>query len=206
MNAFKLINVCFLIVFTIFMCLNPIYPQQMLLQHSATFFAVVLLAIDLSKNLYSRFAILFFTFFIVLHVIGARWIYSFVPYDEWLENLVGWNPGEYFSFTRNHYDRFVHFMFGVLAFPLIVESIEKFSSLNRKQLIVFTFLALQTFSMIYELFEWSLTFTLSPEDAEGYNGQQGDMWDAHKDMALAMLGSGLMALMMLQKINRKIIS
>ena len=25
--------------------------------------------------------------------------------------------------------------------------------------------------------------------AESYNGQQGDMWDAHKDMALAMIGS-----------------
>lgn len=25
--------------------------------------------------------------------------------------------------------------------------------------------------------------------AENYNGQQGDIWDAHKDMTIAMLGS-----------------
>ena len=42
--------------------------------------------------------------------------------------------------------------------------------------------------MIYELFEWSLTFLMA-NGAEDYNGQQGDSWDAHKDMALAMLGS-----------------
>ncbi|HEY2840420.1 MAG TPA: DUF2238 domain-containing protein, partial [Pirellulales bacterium] len=31
--------------------------------------------------------------------------------------------------------------------------------------------------------------TLSPEEAEAYNGQQGDLWDAQKDMALALAGS-----------------
>lgn len=46
-----------------------------------------------------------------------------------------------------------------------------------------------SWSMIYELFEWSLTIIMSPQSAENYNGQQGDMWDAQKDMALALLGS-----------------
>ncbi len=30
---------------------------------------------------------------------------------------------------------------------------------------------------------------LSPEDAENYNGQQGDIWDAHQDMLLATVGA-----------------
>ena len=30
---------------------------------------------------------------------------------------------------------------------------------------------------------------LSPEDAENYNGQQGDIWDAHQDMLLATVGT-----------------
>ena len=48
-------------------------------------------------------------------------------------------------------------------------------------------LIIQTGSMIYELFEWLLTI------ADNYNGQQGDIWDAQKDMVLAMLGSTVMA-------------
>ena len=42
---------------------------------------------------------------------------------------------------------------------------------------------------MYELLEWGVAVFLSPEMAENYNGQQGDIWDAHKDMILAMIGS-----------------
>jgi len=44
-------------------------------------------------------------------------------------------------------------------------------------------------SVIYEWLEWLVAISLSPQDAEAYNGQQGDMWDAHKDMLLATLGA-----------------
>ncbi|MFX8262476.1 DUF2238 domain-containing protein, partial [Acinetobacter baumannii] len=37
--------------------------------------------------------------------------------------------------------------------------------------------------------EWGVALALSPEQAEAYNGQQGDIWDAHKDMLLAALGA-----------------
>lgn len=50
-------------------------------------------------------------------------------------------------------------------------------------------LMIQTGSMIYELFEWLLTIVMTPDAADNYNGQQGDMWDAQKDMALALVGS-----------------
>ena len=44
-------------------------------------------------------------------------------------------------------------------------------------------------SVFYELIEWVIAIGLSPEQAENYNGQQGDMWDAHKDMLLATTGA-----------------
>lgn len=46
--------------------------------------------------------------------------------------------------------------------------------------------------MIYELFEWLLTTVMTADAADCYNGQQGDIWDAQKDMALALLGSTAM--------------
>ena len=59
--------------------------------------------------------------------------------------------------------------------------------------------------MIYELFEWLITVFLSSEEADCYNGQQGDMWDAQKDMALAMIGSTVAAIwnLAIYKISRK---
>jgi len=44
-------------------------------------------------------------------------------------------------------------------------------------------------SCLYEIFEWLLAIVAGGETAERYNGQQGDPWDAQKDMALAALGA-----------------
>ena len=44
-------------------------------------------------------------------------------------------------------------------------------------------------SCLYEIFEWLLTIVAAGETADRYNGQQGDIWDAQKDMALATLGA-----------------
>jgi putative membrane protein len=65
--------------------------------------------------------------------------------------------------------------------------------------VLMTWLMIQTGSMIYELFEWTLTIVMTSEEADYYNGQQGDMWDAQKDMALAMLGSTIMLVYYLGK-------
>ena len=43
---------------------------------------------------------------------------------------------------------------------------------------------------------------MTSEEADYYNGQQGDMWDAQKDMALAMLGSTITAILYLFKPNK----
>ena len=58
-------------------------------------------------------------------------------------------------------------------------------------------------SVLYELIEWAIAIGLSPEEAENYNGQQGDM-GCHKDMLLATIGAifyGLLALMLPSKTN-----
>ena len=44
-------------------------------------------------------------------------------------------------------------------------------------------------SMIYELIEWGAATTFGDGLGQSYLGTQGDVWDAHKDMALASLGA-----------------
>ena len=55
-------------------------------------------------------------------------------------------------------------------------------------------------SLVYEWAEWAIAVMLSPEQAEAYNGQQGDVWDAHMDMLLATLGA-LLTIPFLKKTN-----
>ncbi len=45
------------------------------------------------------------------------------------------------------------------------------------------------FAGVYEILEWVFTLLVSPDAAENYNGQQGDMFDAQKDQALSFVGS-----------------
>lgn len=130
--------------------------------------------------------------FMLLHAFAARWIYSYVPYDAWWQNLSGATVSSIFGFRRNHFDRLVHFWFGVLVYPAVSEIHRRRGrTLGESRFLAVEFVAAA--SVLYELFEWGLTFLLSPEDAEGYNGQQGDVWDAHKDMALAIVGSVFVA-------------
>ncbi|RAS64581.1 putative membrane protein DUF2238 [Lentzea atacamensis] len=51
--------------------------------------------------------------FLALHTISARWIYSFVPYDDWTDTVFGVRLSEAFSWERNHFDRLVRFAYGV---------------------------------------------------------------------------------------------
>ena len=55
--------------------------------------------------------------------------------------------------------------------------------------------------LVYEWAEWGVALALSPEQAEAYNGQQGDIWDAHKDMLLATIGA-ILALSITAAIHR----
>jgi putative membrane protein len=170
-------------------CINPPYPNELVLQHIPTVVAVLLLATAHWWLRMSNTSFALVVGFLVLHVIGARWIYSYVPYDDWTEALFGFRLAEAFDFRRNHYDRLVHFAYGLLfAFP-IREFCIGYLNISRRFASYIAIEFTMATSMIYELVEWGIGVVLAPDAAERYNGQQGDVWDAHKDMALASLGA-----------------
>lgn len=180
-----------IVVVAIITYIDPVFPQEQFLQQTGTFLLVALMLTDLRKRWFSNLAFLGIALFTVLHLIGARYIYSYVPYQEWLQYLDDW---EWLHSTRNHYDRLVHLLFGLFLFPALVEVSRNRITSRQVMAVLVAWLMVQAGSLIYELFEWALTLVLSPEDAEGYNGQQGDVFDAQKDMALATLGSTIAAI------------
>ena len=180
------------LAFTAITFIHPVYPREQFLQHAGTILLLIPLFADLVKDRMPMSAFVGILLFAVLHVIGARYIYSYVPYKEWSVSL-GIVDADFFQDTRNHYDRFVHFSFGVLLFPYLRYACKQWFNLKTLPAVLMAWLIIQTGSMVYELFEWLLTIVLSPEQADNYNGQQGDIWDAQKDMVLAMMGSTLMA-------------
>lgn len=189
----KLALTLFLVIVAIITCINPIYPDEQLLQHIGTVLLLIPLITDIFKKKMPMLAFAGIVCFTLLHIIGARYIYSYVPYKEVAVSL-GIVSTDFFQDSRNHYDRLVHFSFGLLLFPYMVYICRNYFKQQSSISIIMAWLMVQTGSMIYEMFEWLLTIMMTANDAENYNGQQGDIWDPQKDMGLALLGSTIMLL------------
>lgn len=169
-------------------CINAPAGDYLWLQHVPTFAGLPILYWAIRRKRLSRSGIVGCLTFVVLHAIGARWVYSYVPYDAGLQTLFLTDTHELFGWTRNHYDRLVHLMYGVCFAPVAWQ-------LHRgagRPLVTCTWLAIEwvlASSALYEIAEWLVAMLFAPDWADSYLGQQGDAWDPIKDMALAGVGS-----------------
>ena len=170
-------------------CVHPPFPRQMLLQHFPTIIILITLPLLVRRHPVSDGTFACVVGFMLLHALGARYIYSYVPYDDWSKRLLGVSLSQLFDLRRNHYDRLVHLAFGLLAPRPVRELLTRHLRLSAGVSRYFAIEFVLAFSMVYELFEWGLTMVLSPGDAGAYNGEQGDIWDAHKDMSFAAIGA-----------------
>ncbi len=170
-------------------CVRVPYPKYFWLQHVPTVAVVLVLAIVQNRLQISRLSYTLILVFMLLHVLGARYLYSYVPYDDWSEQLIGYRITDRFGFTRNHYDRLVHLLFGLLLVVPAWRFSQRFVGTTACWGAVFAFSTIMAASAVYEVFEWLVAVIMAPDWAESYNGQQGDMWDAQRDMALAGLGA-----------------
>ncbi|MCB2089744.1 MAG: DUF2238 domain-containing protein [Sphingomonadaceae bacterium] len=169
------------------------YPQLAPLQNIPTLAVLLGLWFGLRKWPLSDGAVAATCLFLLLHTIGGRYIYSFVPYDDWFQMVGLPAPSDLFGFERNHYDRLVHFSFGLLLFWPLHEFLARYTRLGATWAVYVAVEFVLAVSGLYEIFEWMLTLLMAPGNADAYNGQQGDMWDAQKDMTLAFGGALLSA-------------
>ncbi len=127
--------------------------------------------------------------FLCLHSVGAHYTYARVPYDEWVQTLTGHSLNGVMGWERNHFDRAVHFSYGLL---LVYPVREVFLRVVNTRGFWGYFLPVDvtmSTSMLFELFEWGAAETFGGDLGIAYLGTQGDVWDAHKDMGLASLGA-----------------
>ena len=197
-KRFNAVSVSTIIVLMVMILasINPLEWSSYLLHQAGTLIFLVMLVVLYRYWHISARAYVLATLFLLIHIIGARYLYSYVPYDDWTQQLFGISLSEWFGWQRNMYDRLVHFSYGLLLFSAMYQGLNNVLKIpSTRQLIVLTLMLNMSTSLLYELFEWGIATTLSPEAAEAYNGQQGDMWDAHKDMALALVGGIIAAAM-----------
>lgn len=147
---------------------------------------LVVMFVGLLAATYRRFPLsdlsyLLISMFLALHAVGAHYTYSEAPVGGWLTELLGWE--------RNHYDRVVHFLFGLLcAYPLR-ETVMRGCGVTGWRAGLLAFAVMMAFSSAYEMLEWGAAMLLDPEAGMAFLGTQGDVFDAQKDTTLATLGA-----------------
>lgn len=168
--------------------IKPPHPSDFILEHILTVVFVGLLAWSYRRFRLSSASYTLICAYLCLHIVGAHYTYAEVPYGRWLSalGLGGEDPA---SVSRNHYDRFVHFSFGLLLAYPVREIFIRIAGARGFWGYYLPLDVVMSFSMLYELLEWSVTLVFAPELGQSYLGTQGDEWDAQKDMALATLGA-----------------
>jgi putative membrane protein len=182
-------------------CVNPPYVQFLLMQHVPTIVAAALLAYLSNRFPVSRLSFTSIILFLTLHTLGARYLYSYVPYDAWSEKLLGINISDAFGFRRNHYDRLVHFSYGLLLAVPIQEFERRHLKLSVALSSVLAVECILATSAGYELLEWLVAVVFTPEWADSFLGHQGDIFDGQKDTALATAGA-ILSISVLAVTNR----
>ena len=174
----------------IFASIQPLeYPSYMLHQ-VGTVLMLILLFICLKKVGLTFSSFTLYIGFLIIHVIAAHYLYSYVPYNDWAIKYLGFDLNHAMGWTRNMFDRFVHFFYGLFLYPFFYRLFQTWlPSLKPKTLFLLVIQFVMASSLFYEWIEWWIAIGLSPEEAENYNGQRGDIWDAHKDMFLATIGA-----------------
>src|SRR6187551_1847826 len=175
------------------MAIGPSDRSDWLLENVLVFLSVGVLVYTYKAFPLSRVSYTCIFVFLVFHTLGSHYTYAKVPYQDWLPFLAG---------GRNQFDRMVHFLYGLLlAYPIR----EMFMRIGNVRGFWGYFLPLDltmSTSMLYELIEWGAAEYFGGDLGAAYLGTQGDIWDAHKDMALASLGA-LIAMTVIYIINRQ---
>jgi putative membrane protein len=98
---------------------DPYDRKDWLLENALTVAAVAALAATYRKLPLSRASYAMITVFLCLHTIGAHYTYSKVPYDTAWQSLTGSTLNAQLGWERNHFDRVIHFAYGLLlAYPI----------------------------------------------------------------------------------------
>jgi len=158
--------------------------------------AGLLVVIALYKNFQlTTLSYLIIAILSIFTFIGGHYTYSEVPLFNWIKDD--------FHFERNHYDRFGHFLKGLLII-VIREFLIRTSSLPKGKWITFLSLSVAlAIAALYEIIEWLVSvITHGGKASKDFLGTQGDIWDSQWDMSLTLAGS-IIAMVLLSSLHNK---
>jgi putative membrane protein len=171
------------------LAIEPFDRQAWVLENMLVMVLVPLLAWGYRRMPFSLISYVMLFLFLCLHAVGSHYTYSNVPYDSWLQDAFGGSLNAWAGWSRNHFDRFVHFGFGLLIVYPTRELFVRIADARGFWGYFLPLIFVMALSLVYELIEWAAAARFGGELGIHYLGTQGDEWDGHRDMGLASLGA-----------------
>lgn len=143
---------------------------------------VALLALTFRRFPMSHFAYACVFLHMLVLIYGGYYTYAATPLGNWVRDAL--------DLSRNHYDRVGHVALGVFPAFLIREILLRLTPLERGGWLFFiTISIVLAIAAFWELLEWWVSLLVAPDVGQAFLGTQGDVWDAHWDMFLALAGA-----------------
>ena len=178
-TSHKLVYAVYSIVWII-MAIDPKYPNDWLLENVLVFLIFPFIMWMDKKHHYSLLSIILLLMFASLHSLGSHYTYAEMEHFDVIT--------QFFGFERNHFDRLIHFLFGLLLFSILFEMITT-GITSLKIALLFTFTMIVSISTLYEILEWFAVMIFNPDLGQAFLGTQGDIWDAQQDTLMAIGGA-----------------
>ncbi|MBI4152770.1 DUF2238 domain-containing protein [Candidatus Woesearchaeota archaeon] len=183
-DIFPLSLLAIFILFWLFSAIAPRYREVWLAENILTIAFILFLIITYRTFRFSNWSYGLIFGFMLLHVLGSYYSYSEMPLFSYFKEL--------FMLSRNHYDRLVHFLFGIIFFLPLQEFCRKKLHLSRGWSFLFAFMMIAALKGMYEVLEYGwLLVTKNELIGMAYLGMQGDAWDAQKDIFWGLVGAGI---------------
>ena len=144
-------------------------------------FATVALMLAIYRRMpLSNLSYTLIALFLVFHSYGSHYMYANAPLGFWVSDI--------FGTERNHYDRVIHFLFGLMMYWPFRELAERSIRASAKWVGIVGLMFIISLSAFYEGIEWVVALVVRPDAALDFLGTQGDFFDAQKDHTLAITG------------------
>jgi putative membrane protein len=193
-NHFLQALLVWLLLLWLVTAIEPFDRRDWLLENLLVFVYGALLVATWRRFAFSNLSYGLFGVFMTLHLVGAHYTYAEVPFGFWAQDALG--------LSRNHYDRLVHFSFGLLLAWPFRELLLRAAGVRESWSWLLTLVTVLGFSGFYEALEAIVAVVVSPELGTAYLGTQGDEWDAQKDTALAFAGA-VLAMLIAWQVQRR---
>ncbi|MQR96285.1 DUF2238 domain-containing protein [Fictibacillus phosphorivorans] len=193
-NKIHLLLLIIVSLFFLWSLIQPAHYPIWILEVAPSVIALIFILFLYKRLRFTTLSYCIIALLTILTFIGGHYTYDDVPLFDWLQ--------QEYHLSRNHYDRFGHFMKGLLAM-VIRETLLVKTPLHIGKWVQFIAISITLgIAALYEIVEW-IAGKIAKRETKDFVGSQGDIWDAQWDMSFALIGS-IIALLLFTSWHNKL--